>query len=132
LSGIIKLRHVPEHVIRWSIHKHVVCIVYAIDHHVVRAEEFVQLHWILILVVFRGNILGATGTRSVSSEVRFKLVPMNLLSRMLLVEINQMLSSVALSSCVIVTTTPLTSLRVFMSIIFLESVLVVVRTLCPS
>jgi hypothetical protein len=48
---------------------------------------------------------------------------------MLLVEINQMLSSVALSSCVIVTTTPLTSLRVFMSIIFLESVLVVVRTL---
>jgi hypothetical protein len=79
--------------------------------------------------VFCGNILGATGTQSVSSEVRFKLVPMNFLSNMLLVEINQMLSSVALSSCVIVTTTPLTSLGVVMSIIFLESVLVVSRTL---
>jgi hypothetical protein len=54
---------------------------------------------------------------------------MNLLSGMLLVEINKMLSSVALSSCVIVTTTPLTSLRVVMSIIFLVSVLVVARTL---
>jgi hypothetical protein len=48
---------------------------------------------------------------------------------MLLVEIDQMLSSVALSSCVIVTTTPLTSLGVVMSIIFLENVLVVARTL---
>jgi hypothetical protein len=47
---------------------------------------------------------------------------------MLLVEINQMLSSVALSSCVIMTTTPLTSLGVVMSVIFLESVLVVFRT----
>jgi hypothetical protein len=51
--------------------------------------------------VFRGNILGATGTRGVHSQVRFKLVPMNLLSSMLLVEINQMPSSVALSSGVI-------------------------------
>jgi hypothetical protein len=65
----------------------------------------------------------------VSSEVRFKLVPMNLLFNMLLVEINQMLSSMALSSCVIMTTTPLTSLRVVMSIILLESFLVVARTL---
>jgi hypothetical protein len=129
LSGSVKLRHVSEHVIGWSIHRHVVGIVDVIDHHVVRAKEFVQLHWILLLVVFHGNILGATGTRSVSSEVRFKLVPMNLLSSMLLVEINQMLSSVTLSSGVIVTTAPLTSLRLVMSIIFLESILVVARTL---
>jgi hypothetical protein len=64
-----------------------------------------------------------------SSEVRFKLVLMNLLSKILLVEINQMLSNVALSSFVVVTTIPLTSLRVVMSSSFLESALAFAKTL---
>ena len=54
---------------------------------------------------------------------------MNLLSSICLVEINQMFSSVALSSCVVVTTTPLTNLRVVMSCMFVGSAIAFASTL---
>ena len=62
-----------------------------------------------------------------SSEVCFIHVSLNLFANRFLVELNQMLGSVALLSDVVVTTTPLTNLRVVMVEMFLGSALALVR-----
>jgi len=99
------------------------------NEHIVSAEQIVRLHRSLLINGFQRSVLGATGVSRLSSEVRFILVPMNLFANRFLVEFNQMLGCVTLLSDMVVTTTPLTNLRVVMAGIFLGNALAFVRIL---